>query len=131
MIGDKIEDPFVNTIYRNRIKYIHMNWIPLKKEEELNQILTSNVTAVIYKHSTRCSVSLMAFKKLKMEGGLGDDYPYYIVDVIQDRPLSQHIAQVLQVQHESPQILLIKDGQCIYNASHEEVSFSDISELVS
>jgi bacillithiol system protein YtxJ len=107
-----------------------MNWIPLKTEAELNQILTSNGPAVIYKHSTRCSISLMAFRKLKMEGGLGENYPHYIVDVIQDRPLSQHIAQVLQVQHESPQILLVKDGACIYNASHEEVSFSEISELI-
>lgn len=99
-----------------------MNWIPLTTEEEIENIKASGELAVIYKHSTRCMVSLMALKKLKSESTGAYNFPFYMVDVIKDRSVSRTIAEKFDVEHESPQLLLIKDGACIYDASHESVS---------
>ncbi len=99
-----------------------MDWIPLTTEQEIENIKSSSELAVIYKHSTRCMVSLMALKKLKSESTGDYDVPFYMVDVIRDRPISRAIADTFQVEHESPQLLLIKGGECIYDASHESVS---------
>ena len=99
-----------------------MNWISLTTEQEIENIKASSELAVIYKHSTRCMVSLMALKKLKSESTGGYSVPFYMVDVIKDRAISRSVADTFSVEHESPQVLLVKNGECIYDASHESVS---------
>ena len=103
-----------------------MNWIQLTTEEEIQNIINSDKPAVIYKHSTRCMVSLMALKKLKSEATVGADIPFYMVDVIKDRAISMSVANVFGVGHESPQLLLVKNEQCLYDASHEAVSLKPL-----
>lgn len=70
--------------------------------------------------------SLMAYRQLKSEVNAASDVeiPIYIVDVVQNRKESMAIAAAFQVEHESPQILVVRNGQCLYDASHEEVSLS-------
>lgn len=101
-----------------------MNWITISSEEEVEQIAKSPEYSIIYKHSPRCMTSLMAYRQLKSEVSAASDVkiPIYIVDVIQNRKESMAIAASFGVEHESPQILVVKDGNCIYDASHEEVS---------
>jgi bacillithiol system protein YtxJ len=105
-----------------------MNWIPLTTEEEVKNIKASDEYAIIYKHSTRCMVSLMAFKKLKSETTGGYEVPLYMVDVIKDRAVSMSVADAFSVEHESPQVLLVKNGECVYDASHESVSLKPMLE---
>jgi bacillithiol system protein YtxJ len=85
---------------------------------------------VIFKHSTRCSVSHFANKNLLQEMKSIDEnaFDIYYLDLIAFRNLSNNISIRYQVKHESPQILVIKDGKCIYHASHAEVTL-DIDEL--
>lgn len=106
-----------------------INWIPLKHPAQLEDIikLSAQHACVIYKHSPTCSISSMA--KYRLEGKWNfeeEDLHTYFVDVIHDRSLSQLIAQTFGIRHESPQLLLIKDGQCIHNASHLDISVSGL-----
>ncbi|HEV7382812.1 MAG TPA: bacillithiol system redox-active protein YtxJ [Dyadobacter sp.] len=100
-----------------------MNWITITSEEQI-QAIKSEEKAIIYKHSPRCMTSLMAYRQLKSEvNGQADlDLPIYIVDVISNRRESQYIASTFDVEHQSPQILVVKDGQSIFDTSHERVS---------
>lgn len=101
-----------------------MNWMTISSEEDVNAIYNSAEYSIIYKHSPRCMTSLMAYRQLKSEvnAALDVQIPIYIVDVIQNRRESMAIANSFGVEHESPQILVVKNGKCLYDASHEDVS---------
>ncbi|KAA6432759.1 bacillithiol system redox-active protein YtxJ [Dyadobacter flavalbus] len=109
-----------------------MNWITINSEEEVQNIYKSDNYAIIYKHSPRCMTSLMAYRQLKSDVSTVPDVeiPLYIVDVIKNRKESMAIANNFNVEHESPQILVVKNGQCLYDASHEAVSLKATLEHV-
>lgn len=108
-----------------------MNWIQLTTPHQLEEIANSEGYHVIFKHSTRCSISMMARKRFELDGdSLPDDVPLYFLDLIAYREISNAIAEKFQVHHESPQILLIRNGQCIYEASHGEISAEDLLEQI-
>lgn len=106
-----------------------MNWIDLQNETQLEQIkeLSKTRPQVIFKHSTRCSISSMAKSRLeRATQPAGIDFYYF--DLIKYRSLSNKIAEVFNVNHESPQVLLIKDTICIYDESHSGISIDEITE---
>jgi len=107
-----------------------MTWINLTAEEQLQQIkLDSNTKPqVIFKHSTRCSISSMA--KNRLEKTTPPDINFYFLDLIKYRPISNRIAEEFDVYHESPQILIIKSGECIYDESHSGIDMKGISEHI-
>lgn len=109
-----------------------MNWHTLTTEEQLQQIKTDSKTKtqLIFKHSTRCSVSSMALNRLNRETSF-PDIEYHFLDLIAYRSLSQKVADEFNVHHESPQILLIKNGECFYDESHSGISMNEITEQVS
>lgn len=104
-----------------------MNWIDLQTEEQLESIKQQSFTrpGVIFKHSTRCSISSMAKNRLD-KSPLPDQADFYLLDLIKHRTLSNKIAEDFNVWHESPQILIIKDGKCIYDESHSGITMKDI-----
>lgn len=104
-----------------------MNWITISSEQEVDHIYQSEDYSIIYKHSPRCATSLMAYRQLRSEVSAAAhiEIPIYIVDVIQNRKESMAIANNFGVTHESPQILVVKNGECIYDASHEDISLRD------
>jgi bacillithiol system protein YtxJ len=104
-----------------------MKWIDLTSEDQLNEILEKSVvkSQVIFKHSTRCSISSVALHRLK-KSNMPDNIDFYYLDLISFRNLSNKIAQTFGVNHESPQVLVIKDRQCIYDESHLGISLDDI-----
>ncbi|HEX2608496.1 MAG TPA: bacillithiol system redox-active protein YtxJ [Flavisolibacter sp.] len=106
-----------------------MHWIHLTDEEQLKQINTKSQSKpqVIFKHSTRCSISSVAFKRLQKEDQPAD-IDFYFLDLLANRNLSNKIAELFKVPHESPQILVIKDGSCIYDESHLGISMDEIVE---
>lgn len=106
-----------------------MHWIPLNTDAQLHQIisLSSEKPQVIFKHSTRCSISSMAKSRLE-RSSQPDGIDFYYLDLIAHRPISQQIAQVFAVEHESPQVLLIKNGRCVYNESHTGISMDELVE---
>ncbi|HTG65999.1 MAG TPA: bacillithiol system redox-active protein YtxJ, partial [Flavobacterium sp.] len=78
----------------------------------------------------RCSVSRMALKQFENEFDLQDKVTPYFLDLITYREISNEIANRFNVYHESPQILLIKDGQSVYDASHSDIDAESLKELV-
>ncbi len=106
-----------------------MNWINLTSEEQLHEIVANSVTKpqVIFKHSTRCSISSMA--KSRLERSIQpDEVDFYYLDLIRNRSISNKIAQDFKVYHESPQVLLIKNGECTYDESHSGIDMAEIAE---
>ena len=81
----------------------------------------------IFKHSTRCSISSMAKSRLE-RADPAENVDFHFLDLIKHRMLSGQIADEFSVEHESPQILLIKNGDCIYDESHTGISMEEIAE---
>lgn len=101
----------------------NINWIPLTNLAQLNDIESiSNVKPiVIFKHSTRCSISRMALKQFEREYTLDETVDAFFLDLIAHRDVSNEIANRFNVYHESPQLILIKDGKAVYDVSHSDI----------
>lgn len=107
-----------------------MHWNHLTDEEQLKQVVAKSSTKpqVIFKHSTRCSISSVAFQRLQ-KAQQPDGVDFYYLDLLAHRSLSAKVAEVFGVHHESPQVLVIKDGKCVYDESHLAISMMDIVEM--
>jgi bacillithiol system protein YtxJ len=106
-----------------------MQWIKLTTEEQLTEISdrSHQRPQVIFKHSTRCSISSTALVRLE-KAQAPSDVDFFFLDLLQHRGLSNKVAQTFGVNHESPQVLIIKQGQCIFDESHLGISMADIKE---
>ncbi|HEY0772163.1 MAG TPA: bacillithiol system redox-active protein YtxJ, partial [Sphingobacteriaceae bacterium] len=103
-----------------------MNWTILNKTEQLQEIKATAGHCILFKHSTRCSISLMAKRRVEQDwDDLPEDTTVYFLDLLNYRNLSHEIAELFDVHHESPQLLLIKDGECILNQSHGDISVEE------
>ena len=104
-----------------------MNWISLQDEKQLMEITEKSNTRpqVIYKHSTRCGISSMVKSRLE-RSKLPEDADYYFLDIIHYRSLSNQVAGKFQVYHESPQVLVIRNGECVYDESHTGINAQEI-----
>lgn len=108
-----------------------MNWLQIQSELDLEKALSSTSEIAIFKHSTRCPVSSMA--KRILESSWGEDAPnvsIYYLDLIRFRSISQLISEKLNVVHQSPQLILVKDGKAIYNASHSSINTKVIANYI-
>jgi bacillithiol system protein YtxJ len=110
-----------------------MNWNPLTSAAEIDAIIerSHNVPCLILKHSTRCSISFMAKHRLEASW----DFPSteiepFFLDLIANRNISNEIANRFDVFHESPQILVIRNGECILDASNLDISVDEIKEVL-
>jgi bacillithiol system protein YtxJ len=108
-----------------------INWTLLETAEQIDEIKKQPGYSIIFKHSTRCSISMMAKKRVEMDGDeLPSDISMYFLDLIKHRDLSNKIAADFQVYHESPQMLLIKDGECILDQSHGQISVEEALTVI-
>ncbi|MEA9412343.1 bacillithiol system redox-active protein YtxJ [Flavobacterium sp. PL02] len=117
---------------QNKSSETKINWIPLTSLEQLDEIETASKDKqiLIFKHSTRCSISRMALKQFEKEFDLDNKVNAYFLDLIAYRDVSNEIASRFNVVHQSPQLLLIKDGKSIYNASHSDIDAEALKEKV-
>lgn len=108
-----------------------MQWIDLTSLDQLEAIRSKSAERpqVIFKHSTRCSISSMALARLNRSEQPADT-DFYLLDLIQYRAISNAIADDFQVYHESPQVLVIRNGACVYDESHNGISMDEIVESV-
>lgn len=106
-----------------------MNWIPLTGIEQLEQIviLSSQKPQLIFKHSTRCSISMVVKSRLEKSDS-PENIDFYYLDLLSYRDISNQIASKFNVHHESPQVLLIKNGECIYDESQMAITMDEIAE---
>ena len=96
-----------------------MNWIPLQSEQQLSELRERSAQRpqVIFKHSTRCGTSQIVRNRLERTE-LPPTIDFYFLDLIAYRAISDKIAEDFDVWHESPQVLVIRNGKCIYDESH-------------
>ena len=108
-----------------------MNWKAIQSENQINTIIerSKEVPCLIFKHSTSCPISSMAKSRLEMAWNLkGEEVEVYYLDLIAYRAISNKVASDFGVRHESPQVLLIKDGICSFNTSHLDISVDGVKE---
>ncbi len=108
-----------------------MNWINLTTTEQIDHIKAAKGYNIIFKHSTRCPISMMAKRSFEQDGDMfNENTPLYFLDLIKYRELSKSVADTFSVQHESPQLLLIKDGDCVLDQSHSSISAKEATEVM-
>ena len=109
-----------------------MQWKNITDISQVSEIKQQSGYSLIFKHSTRCSVSSMAKKRFELDwSAIPEGTELYFLDLISYRDISAQIAETFQVHHESPQILLIKDGDCVLDASHSDISAEEVAEVIS
>jgi bacillithiol system protein YtxJ len=120
-----------------KIKYnFPMNWKPITSVDQISSLIQesnsdSNAGVLILKHSTRCSVSFFAKKNLESSWNISaDKLPTYYLDLIKYRDVSDQLAEIFDVRHESPQLLLINNGDCSYSAAHSEISAEAVESQI-
>mgnify|MGYP000268297740 CR=1 FL=1 len=87
---------------------------------------------VILKHSTTCPVSASALEEFEayLEEAPNETHKYLLVKVIESRPVSNQIAEDLQVKHASPQIILVKNKEQGWNTSHWSITEKHIKAVL-
>lgn len=111
-----------------------INWTTLTQQNQIQDIIaeSKNAPVVIFKHSTSCTISATAKNRLERqwaEAGLENVKPYYL-DLLAHRSISNQIAQTFAVEHQSPQLLLIKEGVCQYDASHLGINLNEVKKSI-
>lgn len=106
-----------------------LNWVALESEQQLQELLSSSESALIFKHSTRCGISRSVLSQFERELEEKEGFTLYFLDLLNFRNLSDSIAEKTNVRHESPQVLLIQDGKIRYQASHESINAHYINSL--
>ncbi|MBL7729010.1 MAG: bacillithiol system redox-active protein YtxJ [Dinghuibacter sp.] len=107
-------------------------WKPLTDSSLLEQVSKDSHTRpqVIFKHSTRCSVSSGALSRLNQHV-FPEQADFYFLDLIRFRSVSNEVAEVFHIRHESPQIILLWQNQVVYHASHRQIVFDKLAEQLS
>jgi len=106
-----------------------MNWNTLSSVEQLEEIKSASYQQpqLIFKHSTRCSISSMVRSRLE-RSETPSNISFHYLDLLAYRQLSNQVAEDFSVYHESPQVLLIKNGECVYDESHQGINMDEIAE---
>lgn len=110
-----------------------LNWKMLNSEAGLQEIIDGSTEKpkVIFKHSTSCPISSMAKNRLERAWDLKEEETdIYYLDLLRYRPISNKIESVFGVQHQSPQVLVIKNGVVIFDTSHNAISVDAIREAL-
>lgn len=106
-----------------------MHWIHFTEQQQLKDIIcrSHEKPQVIFKHSTRCSLSSLVLKRLQQsKAPINADF--HFLDLIAYRDVSNKVSTTFNIDHESPQILLIKDGICVYSESHLGIEVEELLE---
>ena len=110
----------------------NINWTEITNLSQLKEIQENSFqkNAIIFKHSTTCSISRMALKNFEREYQLQDAVDAYFLDLLNFRAISNEIATTFDVTHQSPQLLLIHNGKSIYNVSHDSIDAEILKEKI-
>jgi bacillithiol system protein YtxJ len=128
---------FIKNLFKDsssKEKKNNIHWIPLNDLSQLEEIkeFSNSEPVLIFKHSTRCGISRMVIKQFenKFTEGMKNIKIYYL-DLLAYRHISDEVGYAFQVLHQSPQLLIIKNGIAISNASHYEITRLDLTNLAS
>ena len=107
------------------------NWNTLNSIDQLDALEKESFEkpVVIFKHSISCGLSAMARYQLERDWDFGgEELSFYYLDLINNRSVSNEVASRFGVIHQSPQIIVLKDGKAVYNTSHHKISVPDLRQ---
>ena len=110
-----------------------MDWHLLTASSTLEEAISLSYTqpVLLFKHSYRCSISAVVFSRMQREWKAPPtQIAAYLVDVVKERNLAREIADRLGIRHESPQALILRNGNCTYQSSHMAVTVGDLMKAV-
>lgn len=109
-----------------------LNWIDLNSVDELSSLLKKeDKPIVLFKHSTRCAISSMALSGLESEWEIDDNDVYLgFIDLVKNRDVSNTCAELTKVTHQSPQVIVVNNGEVTHNASHSAIRFDQIKKFL-
>lgn len=108
-------------------------WNVLFQENQLEEIIKESysIPVLIFKDSTRCIISSMAIKQFQNDYTASkDQLKSYYLDLLTYRSVSNAVAEKFDVFHQSPQVLLIKEGKCVYSETHNSISFAEVMKHI-
>lgn len=113
-------------------KTSNVGWKRLTNVDQLQEVIKESAEkpVAIFKHSTRCGISRMVLKQFEAEYDLDDLVTPYFVDLLENREVSNEIANQLGIAHQSPQLLLVRNGKTIYDASHGDIYADDLKRYI-
>ena len=94
--------------------------------EDFEAARAAESACLIFKHSTRCPVSTEAHRQVERFLQSQPGANVAVVLVVENRPVSLAIAAALDVQHASPQAILLRDGEATWNASHWDITVESL-----
>lgn len=111
-----------------------MNWKTLDHTDTIEEIreVSGLHPVLIFKHSTRCGISSMALNRLERDWHEEEmkNLSAFFLDLVRHRNVSDAIAEKFNIPHQSPQVLIIKDGKCVFDTSHMGISYQQIKNSV-
>ncbi len=110
-----------------------MNWKELNHIDQLEEIREKSFSKkqAIFKHSTRCAISSMVRNRLERDYNIAEeDLDIYHLDLIARRDISNQIMENWNVQHESPQLIIIENDTAIHHASHHMISVGELKKVL-
>ncbi|WP_298119035.1 bacillithiol system redox-active protein YtxJ [Flavobacterium sp.] len=109
-----------------------LDWVAFEHIDQLDMIIQNSwqKPVLIFKHSTRCIISKTALSSFENEFHYEDKITLYFLDLLKYRTISNEVAETFVITHQSPQILLIKNGIVIYDASHESIDAAFLERFV-
>ncbi|UII75619.1 bacillithiol system redox-active protein YtxJ [Flagellimonas sp. HMM57] len=107
-------------------------WIPLVSVEQLNDIETKSkeIPQLIFKHSITCGISRMVLNMFTDSYALDDKVDLYFLDLHAHRDVSNEVASKFQVMHQSPQLLIVRNGEVCFHTSHGAITDTDLAQFV-
>lgn len=106
-------------------------WHALTENEQLDKIESESREKCIsiFKHSTRCGISRMVLSNFERNYDLHEeDHKMYFLDLLANRDISNRVAERFDVRHESPQLIILKDGKVVHHASHQSIDVEDLKK---
>jgi len=115
------------------VEETYLSWTPLISVEEINTIkeISKIQSILIFKHSTRCGISRMVMKQFEsLFNEENKHLKVYYLDLLNFREVSSKLSEVFQVIHQSPQLLIVKNGISVYDESHYEITKVNLSKYI-
>ena len=109
-------------------------WSNLTEEKQIVEIidLSNSIPVYIFKHSTTCGISAQAKENLELSFKNSDkSFLFYYLDLLKFRSVSNKVAAILNVHHQSPQLILVHDGKVVFTTSHHKIKANTIDESLS
>jgi len=124
---------FLENLRRSQNNNLHPNWKNLDSEEQFEEIIDRSFErpVMLFKHSTTCGISAGAKNRLESNWDVNPEImDFFYLDLLSNRSISNLIAERLNVIHQSPQIILVKDGKAVYNTSHHAINTQAVNDAL-